>query len=87
MGKKKTNPNRIPTTIANARREGIKIGTIQGMAIMLTALLDSGVIEQKDIDPVGEKLEYLLDSIDKGYVNVADLVKTLHTDYEIRFIK
>ena len=54
---------------------------------MLTALLDSGVIEQKDIDPVGEKLEYLLDSIDKGYVNVADLVKTLHTDYEIRFIK
>lgn len=85
MGKKRVNRNRIPTTIVEARAAGIKKGTAQGIVLMFTALLDCGLITQEQIDPLGERVEYLIDSIEKGYINIADLVKTLHTDYEIRF--
>lgn len=54
------------------------------MAIMFTALLDGGYLQPDDMPGAWDKVNYLSDSIAKGYVNAADMRKTLLEEYGIR---
>lgn len=63
----------------------MKRGMAQGITLMFTALLEGGYLTPDNIDPVCERVGYLVDSIDKGYVNIADLVKSLHDEYGISY--
>ena len=85
MAKKKPNPNRIPKTIVEAKRESMKRGMYLGITTMFYALLDNGFLTKEQVPDACEKVEYVVDSVEKGYVNVADMIKTLHIEYGINY--
>ena len=62
------------------RNEGLSLA----MAIMFTALLDGGYLQPEDMPGAWDKVNYLSDSIAKGYVNAADMRKALLEEYGIR---
>lgn len=69
---------------AAARQAGREEGVSLATAIMLTALLDGGYLTPEQMLGAWEKANYLSDSIAKGYVNAADMRKTLREEYGIR---
>lgn len=84
--KKKINPRRRPATeadILRSREEGRTEAIGLAMAIMFTAMLDGGFLTPEQMRPAWDKVNYLSDSIVKGYVNVADLRRTLKEEYDI----
>ena len=48
------------------------------------AMLDGGYLTPEQMPGAWEKVNYLSDSIAKGYVNAADMRKTLREEYGIR---
>ena len=83
---KKINPRRRPATeadILRAREEGRTEAIGLAMTIMFTAMLDGGFLAPEQMRPAWDKVNYLSDSIVKGYVNVADLRRTLKEEYDI----
>ena len=83
MGKKKKS-GKVPMSATEARKEGRNQGLSIAMAIMFTALLDGGYLQPDDMAGAWEKVNYLSDSITKGYVNIADMRKTLLEEYGIK---
>ena len=82
MSKKKS--GKVPLNADEARKRGRNEGLSLAMAIMFTALLDGGYLQPEDMPGAWDKVNYLSDSIAKGYVNAADMRKTLLEEYGIR---
>ena len=82
MSKKKS--GKVPLSAEEALKKGRDQGLALAMAIMFTALLDGGYLQPEDMAGAWEKVNYLSDSIVKGYVNAADMRKTLLEEYGIR---
>ena len=82
MSKKKS--GKVPLSAEEARKQGREQGLTLAMAIMFTALLDGGYLQPDDMAGAWDKVNYLSDSIAKGYVNAADMRKTLLEEYGIR---
>lgn len=82
MSKKKS--GKVPLSAAEALKQGRNEGLSLAMAIMFTALLDGGYLQPDDMPGAWDKVNYLSDSIAKGYVNAADMRKTLLEEYGIR---
>lgn len=82
MSKKKS--GKVPLSAEEARKIGRNEGLTCAMAIMFTALLDGGYLQPDDMAGAWDKVNYLSDSIAKGYVNAADMRKTLLEEYGIK---
>lgn len=82
MSKKKS--GKVPMSAVEALKQGRNEGLSLAMAIMFTALLDGGYLQPDDMPGAWDKVNYLSDSIAKGYVNAADMRKTLLEEYGIR---
>ncbi len=82
MSRKKS--GKVPLSAEEARKEGRNQGLTLAMAIMFTALLDGGYLQPEDMAGAWDKVNYLSDSIAKGYVNAADMRKALLEEYGIK---
>ena len=74
----------VPMGAAAARQAGREEGVSLATAILLMAMLDGGYLTPEQMPGAWEKVNYLSDSIAKGYVNAADMRKTLREEYGIR---
>lgn len=84
--KKKVNPRRIPISRADVDREVKKVCTIaiqQCMAIIFNVLVDKHNYSVEQLQELWNEVNYLSDSIDKGYVNVSDILYMLKQEYGI----
>lgn len=81
--KKRVNPNRIPMSKAEALQSGQDIGLRMAMAIIFAAELDGGHITPEQMPDIWRSVNYLSDSINKGYVNAVDILRMLDKEYEI----
>lgn len=85
--KKKVNPCRKPATMADVKqaREKAKNDAISlAMALFLTVLCDKFGYDAEKLKAVWDEVNYLSDSVAKGYVNIFDLVEVLDTEYGIQ---
>lgn len=73
----------MPLSANEARKLGRDEGLSISMAIMFSALLDGGFLKPEQMREVWDKVNYLSDSIAKGYVNAVDLRRALQEDYGI----
>ena len=84
MGKKKTNPKRIPKTQADVDRAEEK-GRAFGMEFManltLWVLIDKHDAPDEDVLQLRDEILYLCDSIDKGYVSYPDIRRALRVEH------
>lgn len=84
MGKKKTNPKRIPKTQADVDRAEEK-GRVFGMEFManltLWVLIDKHDAPDEDVLQLRDEILYLCDSIDKGYVSYSDIRRALREEH------
>lgn len=81
LSKKKS--GKVPLSANEARKIGRDEGLSISMAIMFSALLDGGFLKPEQMREVWDKVNYLSDSIAKGYVNAVDLRRALQEDYGI----
>lgn len=80
MKKKKVNPRRIPATKADvekAKRQAQEYAINSVWAVFFTALRDKEGFGYKRLRRVWDEVNYISDSIDKGYIDVKDLVNEL----------
>lgn len=80
MKKKRVNPRRIPATQADvekAKRQAQMYAINTVWAVFFTALRDKEGFGYKRLRRVWDEVNYLSDSIDKGYVKLEDLTKEL----------
>ena len=81
--KKRTNPRRIPhtkeQTITMARNDGIDLA----LAMVFTAILDKGFMPVTRVQELWDAVNDVADSVAKGYVNAADMLRTLKDEYKI----
>ena len=86
-GKKKpAPPSRQPATKADVKRAeqiGISKGCRLAVCIMFTVLLDKENMDADDLQRIWSEVEYLSDSVAKGYVSADDMAKTLSNEYGI----
>lgn len=78
--KKKVNPRRIPATLADvnkAKKEAMDIAITFAWAILFTALRDKEGFGYVRLRRVWDEVNYISDSIDKGYIDIDDLVNEL----------
>lgn len=78
--KKKVNPRRRPATLADvnkAKKEAMDIAITFAWAILFTALRDKEGFGYIRLRRVWDEVNYISDSIDKGYIDVDDLVNEL----------
>lgn len=83
----KTNPRRIPVTMADVERakKAAQIEAVDyAMTIFFTVLLDKHGATKDELKVFWEEVNDLSDSIAKGYVNIADLRYTLNKEYDIK---
>lgn len=84
---KKKNPHKIPATKADvekAKREGTDEAATIAMAIIFTALTDKMGWTVEQLQELWGHVEYLSESINKGYVKVPQLVHTLKEEYGVK---
>lgn len=80
MKKKKVNPRKVPATKADVERAKEKArdeALTLAWSILFTVLRDKEGYEGEDLKRAWLEVEYLSDSIIKGYVNCADLRNAL----------
>lgn len=80
MKKKRVNPRRKPATQADvekAKRQAQDIAITSAWAIFFSVLRDKEGYGYKRLRRVWDGVNYLSDSIDKGYVKLDDLVNEL----------
>lgn len=78
--KKKVNPRRRPATLADvnkAKKAAMDIAINSAWAIMFTALRDKEGFGYIRLKRVWDEVNYISDSIGKGYVNIDDLIEEL----------
>lgn len=81
--KKRVNPRRQLTRPQQALKTGRDQGIDGAMAIMFTALLDGGFIPKEQIPELWKRVQYISDSIAKGYVNLHDMIRALADEHDI----
>lgn len=80
MKKKRVNPRRKPATQADvekAKRQAQTHAINMVWAVFFTALRDKEGFGYTRLRRVWDEVNYISDSIDKGYVNIDDLVNEL----------
>lgn len=83
---KKINKQRQPRTAADVERaKGSAVNEAVKLAwtILFTVLVDKEGYTVEQLQRVWNEVDYLSDSIKKGYVNCADLRHVLRTEYGI----
>lgn len=84
MGKsKRVNPRRRPATqadVAKAKRDAQTEAVCMAWAIIFTALRDKDGWGKTRLRRLWDEVEYLSESINAGYVDVRDLIKTLEDE-------
>ena len=78
------NPRRIPRTqqdVNAAYDAGIAEGLNRGIELMLYVLIDKHGAPKEDIQQLGEEINYVADSIAKGYIKCEDIRRTLEEEY------
>ena len=86
MGKKKTNPNKIPRTQADCDREyhrGLTDGAVRSVVICLWTMVDAFHASEEQIKLFERELRYNLDSIAKGSAKLGDLARALREEYHL----
>ena len=87
--KSKTNPRRRPATWADVEK-ALNAGRLEGVEYAITTLLwtlmDKHDAPTEDIMQLKRELEYLWDSIAKGYVSFAEIKKHLDKEYQWNFV-
>lgn len=89
MKAKRVNPRRKVVTAADVEREVRKAAAknvVDTMAIVFTVLVDKEGWGVDELQRFWNELNYLSDSIDKGYVKTSDLLNTLKKEYEIELL-
>lgn len=85
--KKRTNPRRKPATMADvkrAKRDALHEAVGYAMTVLFTVLLDKHGATQQELQQYWAEVEQLSDSIERGYVNLADLKRVLLEEYDIQ---
>lgn len=85
MKKKRVNPHRRPATLADvqkAKKAAQNEAVTTAWAIFFSALRDKEGFGYTRLRRVWDEVNYLADSVSKGYVSIADLEKELE-DYGI----
>lgn len=87
MAKKKPNPRKIPATkadIEKAKRKGTEEASTFAIAIIFSALTDKMGWTKEQLLELWGHVDYLSDSVAKGYVKVSQLVHTLKEEYGVK---
>lgn len=87
MAKKKPNPRRRPATMADiekAKRKGTEEASTFAIAIIFSALTDKMGWTKEQLLELWGHVDYISDSVAKGYVKVSQLVHTLKEEYGVR---
>lgn len=74
--KTRKNPNRIPVSkadIQRAKKEIVSDAVLAAQVIMFSVLRDKEGVSIEDLNKIWKEVEYLSDSISKGYVSIKDL--------------
>lgn len=74
------NPRRRPATQADvnrAKRDAMQYATTSCYAVFLTVMKDKEGVENEDLKRIFDEINYLADSISKGYVTIEELRETL----------
>ena len=81
---KKINPRRRPATLADVKRakdkatdDAIKLVVYMVMYV----LIDKHGAPKEDIQQLGEEINYVADSIAKGYIKCEDIRRMLEEEY------
>ena len=85
----KVNPRRKPASWADvekARKEGELSGVEFAITTMLWVLADKHDAPPEDIFQLKSEVEYLWDSIGKGYVSFPEIRKHLSDEYDWSFV-
>ena len=80
MKKKRVNPHRRPATLADvqkAKKAAQNEAVTTAWAIFFSALRDKEGFGYTRLRRVWDEVNYLADSVSKGYVSIADLEKEL----------
>ena len=84
--RKKTNPRRVPATLADVKKAA-KIGLNEAVSdtqvIFFTVLRDKEGYEKEDLHRFWDKVKKLSEEIVEGYVTISDLRHTLREEAEI----
>lgn len=83
---KKVNKQRQPRTaadVARAKKTAVDDACKLAWTILFTVLADKEHYTVEQLQRVWHEVDYLSDSIAKGYVNCADLRNVLRTEYGI----
>ena len=91
MAKKKPNPRKIPATkadIEKAKKQGTDKAATFAIAIIFSALTDkmgwtTGWTKEQLLELWGH-VDYIFDSVTKGYVTIPQLLHTLKEEYGVR---
>ena len=87
MAKKKPNPRRIPATRADvekATKQGTDEAATFAIAIIFSALTDKMGWTKEQLQELWGHVDYISDSVTKGYVKIPQLVQTLKEEYGVR---
>ena len=83
---KKTNPNRKPVSQAELKtweHRAMSYAMIQAKCRCCQALIDKGYLQPEQVKPAWDAVEYLADSLNKGYVKLQDLYDSLRDEYGV----
>ena len=80
----KTNPRRIPRTqvdVDRAYERGSEEGVNGALIIMLYTLMDKFGVDDAQLKEFADAFSFTVDSIEKGYITEADLLKVVRDEY------
>ena len=83
---KKKNPNKKPTTeadIIKAKRQATYEAMERVLMLVLYVLVDKHDAPKEDIQQLANEVNYMADSVSKGYVSWRDIEHVLLDEYEI----
>lgn len=86
MSRKKINPRRKPATQADvekAKADAVEQSVTYAWAIMFRAIRDEFGFGKIRLRRLWDKVNYISDSIEKGYININDVIKSLKDEDEI----
>lgn len=86
MAKKKPNPRKIPATkadIEKAKKQGTDKAATFAIAIIFTALTDKMGWTKEQLLELWGHVDYISDSVTKGYVTIPQLLHTLKEEYGV----
>lgn len=87
MAKKKPNPRKIPATkadIEKAKKQGTDKAATFAIAIIFSALTDKMGWTKEQLLELWGHVDYISDSVTKGYVTIPQLLHTLKEEYGVR---